>query len=90
MANTFVYYGLSLNSVSMAGNDYLNFILVTLIELPALLAQLWLMNIFGRRSCLASTMVIAGACCISFLAIPEGPSTLNFLFSHPPHIITNV
>ena len=72
MANTFVYYGLSLNSVSMAGNDYLNFILVTLIELPALLAQLWLMNIFGRRSCLSSTMVIAGVCCISFLAIPEG------------------
>ncbi|KAE8751502.1 hypothetical protein FOCC_FOCC001749 [Frankliniella occidentalis] len=45
MANTFVYYGLSLNSVSMAGNDYLNFILVTLIELPALLAQLWLMGV---------------------------------------------
>ncbi|XP_026289553.1 solute carrier family 22 member 4 [Frankliniella occidentalis] len=72
MANTFVYYGLSLNSVSMAGNDYLNFILVTLIELPALLAQLWLMGVFGRRACLSSTMIIAGACCISFLAIPEG------------------
>ncbi|KAJ1531485.1 hypothetical protein ONE63_000160 [Megalurothrips usitatus] len=71
MANTFVYYGLSLNSVAMAGNDYLNFILVTLIELPALLVQLWLMNLFGRRSCLASTMIIASACCISFLAIPD-------------------
>ncbi|KAK3925749.1 Organic cation transporter-like protein [Frankliniella fusca] len=71
MANTFVYYGLSLNSVSMGGNDYLNFILVTLIELPALLVQLWLMGLFGRRACLSSTMIVAGACCVSFLAIPE-------------------
>lgn len=32
--NALVYNGLSLNSVSLSGNKFLNFILVSLIEIP--------------------------------------------------------
>lgn len=34
ITNAFVYYGLSLNSVSLSGNKYLNYTLVCLIEIP--------------------------------------------------------
>ena len=33
-ANAFVYYGLSLNSINLSGNKYVNFALVCLVEIP--------------------------------------------------------
>lgn len=71
MTNTFVYYGLSLNSVAISGNLYLNFMLVCLIEVPAGLVTWLLMERYGRRSSMCSSLVLTGVSCIAFLFIPD-------------------
>ncbi|KAJ1519978.1 hypothetical protein ONE63_004210 [Megalurothrips usitatus] len=71
MANTFVYYGLSLNAVTLSGDEYVNFILSGLVEVPANLLAFWLQDRAGRRLSQAGTLVVAGASCLAFLAIPE-------------------
>lgn len=37
-----MYYGLSLNAVALSGDEYVNFILSGLVELPANVLSLWL------------------------------------------------
>lgn len=68
----FVYDGLSLNSVAVAGNHYLNFILVCLIEVPASLAACVLMERAGRRASMCSSLILAGLACIVFHFLPAG------------------
>ncbi|XP_034231093.1 organic cation transporter protein-like isoform X2 [Thrips palmi] len=70
MANTFVYYGLSLNAATLSGDQYVNFILSGLVEIPANMLALWLQEAAGRRGSLAGTLIVAGASCLAFLVIP--------------------
>nr|CAD7399801.1 unnamed protein product [Timema cristinae] len=60
LTNTFVFFGLALNSVSVSGNKYSNFMLVALIELPAYVITYFTMNKFGRRSSLAVSLAASG------------------------------
>ncbi|XP_034253555.1 organic cation transporter protein-like isoform X2 [Thrips palmi] len=71
MTNTFVYYGLSLNSVAVAGNLYLNFMLVCLVEVPAGLVTWLLMERVGRRASMCSSLVLTGVACVAFIFIPD-------------------
>lgn len=70
VAIMFVYDGLSINSVSMAGNRYLNFILVVLIEIPGALLTAKLMTAFGRRASLSGSFILAAACCLTYHFLP--------------------
>lgn len=67
---TFVFYGLSLTAVSVAGNKFTNFILVALIELPAYVVFYFTMDRFGRRSTLSVSLILSGISCISFAFVP--------------------
>ena len=62
--NTFIYYGLNFSSVSLDGNKYLNFTLLSLAELPATIVTYFIIEKFGRKVPLCTTMVIAGIACI--------------------------
>lgn len=64
LVNTFVYYGLNLKAVNMAGNKYVNFILSNTIEVPGHLMALVLANKLGRRWAMCSSMIVAGLSCI--------------------------
>lgn len=67
-----VYYGLSLNSSKMGGNDFVNFAISGAVELPgAIFSQLTLAKT-GRRWTLFASMVIAGAALLCLLAVPTG------------------
>lgn len=68
----FVYDGLSINSVTMAGNRYLNFILVVLIEIPGALLTAKLMTAFGRRASLSGSFLLAAVCCLTYHFLPTG------------------
>lgn len=69
MVNMFVFYGLSLNSVTVAGNKYLNFILVSLIELPGYLATYLSMDRLGRKVTLCVSLAFSGTCCMAYIFI---------------------
>ncbi|KAJ6645296.1 Solute carrier family 22 member 6-A, partial [Pseudolycoriella hygida] len=62
--NGFVYYGLSVQSVVLGGNKYANFIMVSVGEIPAVAMTYILLQRFGRRWTLSSSMIVAGIVCI--------------------------
>lgn len=70
--NAFIYYGLSVNSTSMSGNKYVNFALVSLVEIPGYsLGWLGIRKIGRRASLVMAHMLCALVCTISVL-IPQG------------------
>lgn len=69
---TFVYYGLSINSVSLAGNKYVNFMLVAFVEIPANFACLAVLDRFGRKRVLITMYILSAILCIGLAFIPKG------------------
>lgn len=82
---TFTYYGLSINAVSLTGNIYLNFVLVSLVELPAYMTAYLVLDRIGRKSTLCIAFIAGGIACIAFPLLPEG----NLLFYSLVHNCKN-
>uniref|UniRef100_A0A1B0DMI4 Major facilitator superfamily (MFS) profile domain-containing protein n=1 Tax=Phlebotomus papatasi TaxID=29031 RepID=A0A1B0DMI4_PHLPP len=80
----FVYYGLSMNSVFVAGDKYINFILNCFIEIPGAGLCCFLMERIGRRKMLCLSLVLSGSSCIAYIFMsdaPEGAQLAVFLIS---------
>lgn len=77
-ANTFVYYGLSIISVSVGSDKYQSFIYVSLIEVPGLFCAWILGDRWGRIKTLVLTLFISGAACIITIFL-DPKSTLNLI-----------
>ncbi|XP_060819832.1 solute carrier family 22 member 21-like isoform X1 [Bombus pascuorum] len=77
LTNTFVYYGLSLNSVAFAGDKYVNFILVAIVEIPAYFLTWFLTDYIGRKATLSSSFLLSGVFCLAIQFVPTG--SLSFL-----------
>ncbi|CAH1251990.1 SLC22A5 [Branchiostoma lanceolatum] len=71
IVNTFVYYGISLNTAALSGNFYLNFAISGFIEIPAYLMSIVILNKFGRRWPLCMLLLIGGVACIVAFFIPK-------------------
>ncbi|XP_046742427.1 uncharacterized protein LOC124409078 [Diprion similis] len=71
ITNTLVYYGLSLQSVTVGGDQYVNFILVALVEIPANFACWVLVDYMGRKPILSGSFFLSGVFCILTIFIPE-------------------
>lgn len=65
MSNAFVSYGVSLTSVSLAGDKYTNFMIVALAGVPAVIVCYFMLEHLGRRKTLCSALIIGGAAIIS-------------------------
>lgn len=76
MTNTLVYYGLSLNSVLIEGNQHMNFILVCIIEVPAVTLNYFISHKVGRRKTLFASFFICG---VSVVLSGFIPSTISWL-----------
>lgn len=63
--NSFIYYGLNINSVALAGNKYTNYIFVNLVEVPAVFGAYYLMDKIGRKKTLCSCLLISGIACVA-------------------------
>uniref|UniRef100_A0A158QP76 MFS domain-containing protein n=1 Tax=Haemonchus placei TaxID=6290 RepID=A0A158QP76_HAEPC len=69
--DTFIYFGLSLYSTHFAGNIYLNYLLVGLVEIPAYILSPMAMNRYGRRVVVALTHLLAAATFFGLVFTPE-------------------
>ncbi|XP_044259278.1 organic cation transporter protein-like [Tribolium madens] len=67
----FLFYGLTLNSVALAGNGYLDFILTSLVEIPAYFACNYVVEKMGRKWSLSLSFFMTGISCCVFIFIPK-------------------
>ncbi|EFA11923.2 Organic cation transporter-like protein [Tribolium castaneum] len=77
MTCSFLFFGLTLNSVGLAGNNYLDFILTCLVEIPAYFACIYIVDRLGRRWSLSGSFFITGISCCVYTFIPAGFSNLS-------------
>uniref|UniRef100_UPI003AAF7B71 solute carrier family 22 member 13-like n=1 Tax=Centroberyx gerrardi TaxID=166262 RepID=UPI003AAF7B71 len=70
-ATSLVYYGLSLNVGNFGLDIYLTQFIFGIVEVPACLGSLFVIQHFGRRICQAVTAFLAGCTCLVILAIPK-------------------
>lgn len=70
--NAFVFYGLSVNSTSMSGNKYINFALVSLVEIPGYTIAWVSIQKIGRRFSLVGSLLLCGLTCTLTLFVPSG------------------
>lgn len=81
ITTTFIYYGLSINSVGLSGNMYLNYIATAAIEIPGFWTAVLVLNKIGRRTTLFLGFIICGFCCIGFAFTPKNMNGMSlFLF----------
>ncbi|XP_041817559.1 solute carrier family 22 member 13-like [Chelmon rostratus] len=66
-----MYYGLSLNVGHFGLDIYLTQFIFGLVEIPARLGSLFLIQHFGRKICQAGLLLFGGCACLLILAIPE-------------------
>ncbi|XP_045769452.1 solute carrier family 22 member 7-like [Maniola jurtina] len=72
MTMTFVYYGLSINSISLSDTMHLNYMLTSFVSIPGFYSSAFLSNTIGRKFTVAVGFFISAACNISFVFIPRG------------------
>lgn len=77
---TFIDYGMTLNSVHLGGDKYINFILSTLVEIPANVFIFILMDKFGRKFSQSGTMLISGMACLAAQFLIAGSSEQLAMF----------
>lgn len=80
MACTFVYYGLSINSIGLSGNMYLNYIYTCAVEIPGFVSALLTLPILGRKWTLASGFIISAGCNFAFAFISKGKLVMSQFF----------
>ncbi|XP_069368170.1 solute carrier family 22 member 13-like [Paralichthys olivaceus] len=70
-ATSLMYYGLSLNVGNFGLDIYLTQFIFGVVEIPARLGSLPLIQHFGRRICQAGVLIFGGSACLGILVIPK-------------------
>jgi len=63
---------MSLNSVAFAGDKYINFMLVAVVEIPAYCLVWVLTDHIGRKPTLSGAFLLSGVFCLAIQFIPAG------------------
>lgn len=73
-----MYYGLSLNVGNFGLDIYLTQFIFGVVELPARLGSLPLLQRLGRKIVQAAVLIFGGCACLALIAIPRG-TIIKFL-----------
>lgn len=65
VAAAFVYYGLTINSVSLSGDKYVNFALNMAMEIVASLLLMMSLERFGRKWSICASFLLCGVACVT-------------------------
>ncbi|KAK9874719.1 hypothetical protein WA026_005536 [Henosepilachna vigintioctopunctata] len=69
MTCAFLFYGLTLNSVTLSANSYADFMYISLTEVPAYWASTYVSNRYGRKYTMSVSYALASISCFAFLSI---------------------
>lgn len=64
VAVSFVYYGLTVNSVALSGDKYTNFALSMAMEVVASLLIMMALERFGRKRSIFAAFLVCGVACV--------------------------
>ncbi|GBP53919.1 Organic cation transporter protein [Eumeta japonica] len=85
ISTTFIYYGMSINSVNLSGDGYFNYMAVTAIEIPGFCTAYFLLDRAGRRPVLCAAFWLCAACQFGYVFLPgatvQTPASLGYCFS---------
>lgn len=84
ITTTLVYYGLSINSVNISGNKYINYIAVAAVEIPGFWLSVFLLSRIGRKPVLMGAFWICAVCQAAYIFMPNGKFASVSLFHNPP------
>lgn len=73
--NALIFYGLSVRSTDLAGDKYINLMLVALMEIPGNLATHFVLKEISRKWALAVSMIFCGVFCMSSEYLSEYSDT---------------
>ncbi|CAD0201586.1 unnamed protein product [Chrysodeixis includens] len=73
---TFVYYGLTLNSVSLSGNKHVNFCLNMFMEFCACVLIMMSVDRFGRKLSIFYSFILSGVACVSSFLVANASALL--------------
>lgn len=76
---TFVFYGLAINSVSLAGDKYTNYMLVVSVEVIAVVTNALVLDRVGRKRTLLVAFTVCGLACVAIAFVPHSISWLTTL-----------
>ncbi|KAL4710979.1 hypothetical protein ACJJTC_017944 [Scirpophaga incertulas] len=71
MTCSLVYYGLSINSVSLSSNKYVSFMLVVLVEIPAYIVVVIVLDKYGRKKTLITNYATCAITSLLFAFLPR-------------------
>lgn len=77
---TFVFYGMAINSVSLAGDKYTNYMLVVSVEVIAVVTNALVLDRIGRKRTLLAAYVVCGFSLVAITFVPAGklvPKTVS-------------
>lgn len=77
-ATSFVYYGLTINSVSLSGNKHVNFALNMSMEIAASVLIMMALERVGRKLCIFIAFLLCGVACVSPYFIGESLHCIMF------------
>lgn len=77
IANAFISYGISLTSVSLGGDKYINFMVIAMAGVPAMLICYFMMEKCGRRWTLCSALIIGGTSIVASKLLPPELQTIS-------------
>ncbi|XP_055946456.1 carcinine transporter-like [Argiope bruennichi] len=72
VADMFAYYGLQINVPNLGGNPFINFFILSVVEVPGLLCSWFFMEKYGRRWSSVSFLILTGSSCLLVAIVPEG------------------
>ncbi|CAG9566352.1 unnamed protein product [Danaus chrysippus] len=71
MTCSLVYYGLSINSVSLSSNKYVSFMLVVLVEIPAYIVVVIVLDKYGRKKTMIANFLTCSITSLLFAFLPR-------------------
>lgn len=85
ISTSFVYYGLTINSVLLSGDKYTNFALNMAMEIVASLLIMMALERFGRKKSIFVAFLICGVACVTpyFICKLFTDFLIEIVFKHP-------
>ncbi|CAK1585788.1 unnamed protein product [Parnassius mnemosyne] len=80
-AAAFIYYGLTINSVALSGDKYINFALNMAMEIVASLLIMMALERFGRKKSILASFLVCGVACIAPFFISHVGTGLGLYFA---------